>query len=70
MAQAIKTKILILGGGFGGLYTALELERALKSEPDVEIAGCHFMQHGCEQEEVFAIDQGDLNIRLSSHGSL
>ena len=32
-----KTKILILGGGFGGMYTALELEKAFGKEPDVEI---------------------------------
>jgi NADH dehydrogenase len=32
-----QSKILILGGGFGGLYTALELEKQLGSEPDVEI---------------------------------
>ena len=32
-----KTKILILGGGFGGLYTALELEKALAKNPAVEI---------------------------------
>ena len=31
------SKILILGAGFGGLYTALELEKQLGSEPDVEI---------------------------------
>ncbi|HZA54419.1 MAG TPA: FAD-dependent oxidoreductase, partial [Candidatus Udaeobacter sp.] len=36
MVQAPKTKILILGGGFGGLYTALELERVLRKEPGVE----------------------------------
>lgn len=35
MAQT--TKILILGGGFGGLYTALELEKALGDEPGIEI---------------------------------
>src|SRR5438309_9945001 len=32
-----KTKILILGGGFGGVYTALELEKRLGKESDVEI---------------------------------
>jgi NADH dehydrogenase len=32
-----RTKILILGGGFGGLYTALELEKALRSDSSVEI---------------------------------
>ena len=32
-----KTKVLILGGGFGGVYTALELEKRLGKESDVEI---------------------------------
>jgi NADH dehydrogenase len=32
-----KIKILILGGGFGGLYAALELEKQLRRRPDVEI---------------------------------
>jgi NADH dehydrogenase len=35
MMQA--TKILILGGGFGGLYTARELEKRLGDDLDVEI---------------------------------
>ncbi len=32
-----KHRILILGGGFGGLYTALELERLLKDDADTKI---------------------------------
>jgi NADH:ubiquinone reductase (H+-translocating) len=32
-----KNRILILGGGFAGLYTALELERLLAKDPDSEI---------------------------------
>jgi NADH dehydrogenase len=32
-----KTKIVILGGGFGGLYTALELEKTLARRPDMEV---------------------------------
>lgn len=32
-----KTRILILGGGFGGLYTALNLEKTLAKDDDVEI---------------------------------
>ena len=32
-----KTRILILGGGFGGLYTALELERRIAGDPNVEV---------------------------------
>ena len=35
--MAPPTRILILGGGFGGLYTALELEKRLGNRPDVEI---------------------------------
>lgn len=32
-----KKKILILGSGFGGLYTALNLEKTLAKDPDIEI---------------------------------
>jgi NADH dehydrogenase len=32
-----ETKILILGGGFGGLYTALEIEKQLHDDAGVEI---------------------------------
>ena len=32
-----KTRILVLGGGFGGVYTALELDRTIGCDPDVEI---------------------------------
>ena len=31
------TKILLLGGGFGGLYTAIELEKQLRHHSNVEI---------------------------------
>jgi NADH:ubiquinone reductase (H+-translocating) len=31
------TRILVLGGGFGGVYAALHLERALGRRPDVDI---------------------------------
>lgn len=37
MAEEQKRKILILGGGFGGLYTALELEKRLGADSSVEI---------------------------------
>jgi NADH:ubiquinone reductase (H+-translocating) len=36
-SHAPKTRILILGGGFGGVYTARHLERLCKRRPDVEI---------------------------------
>jgi NADH dehydrogenase len=35
--RASKKRILILGGGFGGVYTARHLERLLKHRSDVEI---------------------------------
>ena len=37
MIQQKKIKILILGGGFGGIYTALELEKRLARRPEVEL---------------------------------
>src|SRR5262245_1139003 len=33
-----KKRILILGGGFAGAYTALHLEKQLANEPDYEVA--------------------------------
>src|SRR5947209_19520916 len=35
--RAPKTRIVILGGGFGGVYTARHLEKLCKRRPDVEI---------------------------------
>jgi NADH:quinone reductase (non-electrogenic) len=32
-----KTRILILGGGFAGLYAALEMEKGLARDPDIEV---------------------------------
>ena len=36
-AHAPKIRILILGGGFGGVYTARHLEKLCRRRPDVEI---------------------------------
>ena len=36
-ASTSKKRILILGGGFGGVYTACHLERLFKPRSDVEI---------------------------------
>ena len=32
-----KQRVVILGGGFGGVYTALNLEKALRGRDDFEI---------------------------------
>ena len=37
MTQPAKKRILILGGGFGGIYTAAQLDKKLGSDPDIEI---------------------------------
>jgi NADH dehydrogenase len=33
----MKKRILILGGGFGGIYAALELDRTIARRPDIEV---------------------------------
>src|SRR5580704_18425655 len=35
--NSAKKRIVILGGGFGGVYAALQLEKSLAHEPEVEI---------------------------------
>src|SRR5882672_4498688 len=37
MTQKTRKRIVILGGGFGGIYTALNLEKALGRRDDFEI---------------------------------
>jgi NADH dehydrogenase len=37
MSSEKKTHIIILGGGFGGMYTALELEKQLARNADIEV---------------------------------
>ncbi len=37
MSQTATTQVLILGGGFAGLYAALEFEKALGRDPSIEV---------------------------------
>jgi len=37
MADQKLTRVLIVGGGFGGVYTAMTLEKLLKKDPNVEV---------------------------------
>ncbi len=38
MARAQCTRILILGGGFGGVYTAMTLEKRFRGDASVDMA--------------------------------
>ena len=37
MSDTARTRIVIVGGGFAGVYAAVELERRLKRDPNVEV---------------------------------
>lgn len=37
MSPAGRTRVVVLGGGFGGIYAALELEKSLARDPDVDV---------------------------------
>lgn len=37
MSGGKKTRIVVLGGGFGGVYAALELEKTFRRDPDIEL---------------------------------
>ena len=65
-----KTKILILGGGFAGIYTARELERELKHDDGVEITLINkdnFFLFTPMLHEVAASDIDPLNIVNPAH---
>jgi len=37
MTKLTQTRVLIVGGGFGGVYVAMTLEKLLKNDPSVEV---------------------------------
>ena len=34
---AVRTRIVILGGGFGGLHSALHFEKTIATDPEIEV---------------------------------
>lgn len=65
-----KTKIVILGGGFAGMYAAMELERRLKSDSSVELTLINkdnFFLFTPMLHEVAASDIDPLNIVNPAH---
>ncbi len=65
-ASALKKRILILGGGFGGVYTARHLERLFKRRSDVEILLVSRDNFLLMTPLLFEVFSGTLDLRDSS----
>jgi NADH:ubiquinone reductase (H+-translocating) len=65
-AQPHKTRIVILGGGFGGVYTARHLERLVKRRSDVEIVLVSRDNFLLMTPLLFEVCSGTLDIRHCS----
>jgi NADH dehydrogenase len=65
-ASASKKRILILGGGFGGVYTARLLERLFKRRPDVEVVLVSRDNFLLMTPLLFEVFSGTLDVRDSS----
>src|SRR5260370_2597616 len=63
---ASKKRILILGGGFGGVYTARHLERLFKRRSDVEIVLISRDNFLLMTPLLFEVFSGTLDVRQCS----
>jgi NADH dehydrogenase len=61
-----KTRVVILGGGFGGVYTARHLERLCRDRPDVEIVLVSRDNFLVMTPLLFEVCSGALDVRHSS----
>src|SRR6516225_8346782 len=61
-----KTRIVILGGGFGGVYTARHLERLFKRRSDVEIVLVSRDNFLLMTPLLFEVFSGTLDVRHAS----
>jgi NADH dehydrogenase len=64
--QPSKTRVVILGGGFGGVYTARHLERLCRDRPDVEIVLVSRDNFLLMTPLLFEICSGTLDLRHAS----
>src|SRR5436309_13804021 len=64
--QSAKTRIVVLGGGFGGVYTARHLERLCKRRPEVEIVLASRDNFLLMTPLLFEVCSGSLDLRHSS----
>src|SRR6516165_4303634 len=58
-----RTRIVIVGGGFGGIYTAHHLEKIFWRRPDVEILLISRENHLVMTPLLFEVSSGTLDIR-------
>src|SRR6516164_1490760 len=65
-SQPPKTRVVILGGGFGGAYTARHLERLCRGRPDVEVVLVSRDNFLVMTPLLFEVCSGGLDLR---HGS-
>ena len=65
-ASASKKRILILGGGFGGVATARHLERLVRRRPDVEIVLASRDNFVVMTPLLFEVFSGALDLRACS----
>jgi NADH dehydrogenase len=65
-SHAPRTRILILGGGFGGVYTARHLEKLCKRRPDVEIGLVSHDNFLVMTPLLFEVCSGTLDLRHCS----
>ncbi len=68
--SAPKQRILVLGGGFGGVYTARHLERLVKRRADVEIVLVSRDNFLLMTPLLFEVCSGTLDVRPGMMGSL
>src|SRR6516165_6566370 len=66
MDATSKKRILILGGGFGGVYTARHLERLCRRRPDVEIVLVSRDNFLVMTPLLFEVFSGTLDVRACS----
>ena len=62
MKEQKRKRVVILGGGFGGVYTALHLEKALRKRDDFEITLVNKENHFVFQPMLAEIVSGYIGI--------
>ena len=66
VSSASKKRILILGGGFGGVATARRLERLFRRQPDIEIVLVSRDNFVLMTPLLFEVFSGTLDLKSSS----